>query len=305
MKIAARIELLKKVAHTLAEYDWTEIDLVLEEYGLPTKDRWDRDSYTYCIEMLRRAPAGKLLELDDYLHGATQATLEDIPWKTHDVRVFITHISAHKVYAAQVKMWLSWFGMEGFVAHEDVEPNKKWQRVIEAGLQSCHALVALLHDGFRDSRWCDQEVGFALARKVPVVPVRFDLQPYGFLGEIQSLNGRGLTAQQLAPEVARLLLCDPRTGSLSTERMVIALTRSNSFNQSNAVAALLASDAPLVTADQLRAIRDAQEANSQVTHAWRVEPSLQGIEKKFGIKASKPRVPPLAVPAFDPSEEPF
>jgi hypothetical protein len=50
------------------------------------------------------------------------------------------------------------------------------------------AFVALLTDNFHDSDWTDQEVGFALARGVPVIAVQMDRLPYGFIGKFQALR---------------------------------------------------------------------------------------------------------------------
>jgi len=49
--------------------------------------------------------------------------------------------------------------------------------------------VALLTEKFHDSDWTDQEVGFALARRVPIVAVRLGKGPYGFIGKFQALSG--------------------------------------------------------------------------------------------------------------------
>ena len=50
------------------------------------------------------------------------------------------------------------------------------------------AFVALLTEGFHDSLWTDQEVGFALSRGVPILAVRLGKDPYGFIGKFQALS---------------------------------------------------------------------------------------------------------------------
>ena len=50
------------------------------------------------------------------------------------------------------------------------------------------AFAALMTEGFHDSDWTDQEVGFALARGVPVIAVKLGRDPYGFLGKFQALR---------------------------------------------------------------------------------------------------------------------
>jgi hypothetical protein len=48
-------------------------------------------------------------------------------------------------------------------------------------LRSCHAAAVFLHEGFRDSVWTDQEVGYCLDRRLPILPIKYDADPHGFL----------------------------------------------------------------------------------------------------------------------------
>ncbi len=75
-----------------------------------------------------------------------------------------------------------------------------------------------MHDGFKESNWTDQEVGFAMGRGLPVFSIRFDQDPYGFIGRFQAFNGNGKTVENLAREIfdgehyqfvkAALLICE-------------------------------------------------------------------------------------------------
>jgi len=49
------------------------------------------------------------------------------------------------------------------------------------------AFVALMTPKFHDSKWTDQEVGYALARGVPLIGAKMGLNPYGFIGKFQAL----------------------------------------------------------------------------------------------------------------------
>lgn len=105
-------------------------------------------------------------------------------------RLFLSHLAKHKAEVSKVKQCLTAFwGIASFVAHDDIEPTRAWQDEIESALRSMDAFAALLVDGFKTSNWCDQEVGFAVARGVPVVPVRLGQDPYGFIGRIQGTVG--------------------------------------------------------------------------------------------------------------------
>src|SRR5262249_54560409 len=78
---------------------------------------------------------------------------------------------------------------DAFVAHEDIEPSLEWQDVIEEALKTCGAMVAWLTPDFPTSDWTDQEIGYCLARETLVIPVRVGLDPYGFVGKYQGLQG--------------------------------------------------------------------------------------------------------------------
>lgn len=299
MKLGARIESIKRVSRTLSESHVADIDLVLRQCGLSTTNHWDFDDlYSYCVWGLNGASDETLAELDDYLHSSTQASAMHQPWSASGFHIFITHVAGRREEAVTLKSELSHLGAEGFVAHQDIEPAKEWQRVIEAALLSCHALVALLHKGFRESSWCDQEVGYVLGRGVPVIPVAIDMQPYGFFGALQSLDGRAGIDRELMSKVGRLLLHDPRTGQSLTEAIVATLAHSRHWWQSNMLAVLLADDAPKVTEEQMGRLRDAQRSNVEVRDATRIPSAFDRIAKKFFISEH------TAAPEY-PDEEPF
>ena len=98
-----------------------------------------------------------------------------------------SHISKFKAETAELKKRLELFGVSCFVAHMDIKPSKEWQDEIELALASMDGFVALLTEKFHESAWTDQEVGFAFARRVPIIAVRLGMDPYGFIGKFQGL----------------------------------------------------------------------------------------------------------------------
>lgn len=286
IKIGARVDLIMKAARTLSQRSYTDIDLLLEQCELSTSHWMEGiDQYGYCVQALREAPDTLLRELDDYLHSTTDAVPGDEPWVQAKFHIFLTHVATHKAEATTIKQDFLKLGIEGFVAHEDIEPTKKWQQVIEAALMSCDALVALLHDGFKESPWCDQEVGYVLGRNVPVIPVAFDQQPYGFFGSLQSVRADAYTRPHtLAAEIARLLLTDTRTGTSLTEHLIEALVLSRNWAESNVLAPLIADHTPLITGEQVRRLRVAQDSNTKVGEASGVERSIKRMVERFNIE---------------------
>ena len=115
-------------------------------------------------------------------------TMVDHLWGEGGIRVFISHKAEDKLLANDIKKSFRAYHVASFVAHEDIEPMKEWQSEIERALYSMDLLVALLTPAFSESNWTDQEVGVAIGREVPVVPIRLGKDPYGFIGKYQAIQ---------------------------------------------------------------------------------------------------------------------
>ena len=109
-------------------------------------------------------------------------------WGVGELRVFISHKAEDKILANDIKNSFEVYGVASFVAHEDIEPMMEWQSEIERALFSMDLLVALLTHKFNESNWTDQEIGIAIGREVPVIPVRIGMDPYGFIGKYQAIQ---------------------------------------------------------------------------------------------------------------------
>jgi len=128
-------------------------------------------------------------------------------WGDQGFRLFLSHKSEVKRESAELKVSLRLFGVSSFVAHEDIHPTKAWQDEIENALVSMDGFVALMTNGFHDSDWTDQEVGYALARGVPILAVRMGLDPYGFIGKFQALSSSWPTCAQ---DIVKVLIKNDR-----------------------------------------------------------------------------------------------
>jgi hypothetical protein len=290
MKAAERIDLIKRCADGLVTKSWTEIDFVLDQFGFPTTNEWgfsgpeEESKGAYILGMLGMQKGGhdtELLELEEYVGGKSVDEVADTPWQPGRFRLFITHIAAEKAFAGELKASLAEFGIDGFVAHEDIGGGAEWLEIIRVGLQTCDGLVGILHDGFRESPWCDQEVGIVLGRGRPVVPISIDLLPHGFFGALQAIRGTKRSASQIANDVVQILAKDKRSAPALIEGAVSALEAARSYDQANVLATFLATHAVLVTPAQLERLRDAQKTNGQVTDAWYVEGALKKIEREL------------------------
>ncbi|WP_303033673.1 toll/interleukin-1 receptor domain-containing protein [Bacteroides acidifaciens] len=142
--------------------------------------------------------------------GTVYPTSESM-WIIDYFRLFISHISKNKTSAANLQKALLDWGIHGFVAHEDIEPSKEWVSELYNALFSMDALCAILVNGFRSSRWCDQEVGIALGQNKLCIPINKEINPYGFLGRYQVLKAHNLDARYVAQRIAEIIFADDRT----------------------------------------------------------------------------------------------
>lgn len=77
-----------------------------------------------------------------------------------------------------MKSALTSWGISSFVAHEDIQASREWRDEVEAGLETMQVMVAVVQPGFKESDWCAQEVGYALGRKIDIIPVRAGVDPF-------------------------------------------------------------------------------------------------------------------------------
>lgn len=295
MKPADRIRLIQQLAEQMSTMGYTDTDLILRQFGLPWQESWSGDSYGYAVAMLEQGTDEKLLALHELLFGFSGAPAGDSRpelWHDKPLGVFISHVTANKVYAAQLKTELERSGVGAFVAHEDIEPTKEWVDEIEKALASCDVLVALLSPGFKESRWTDQEVGYCHGRHVLILSVRQGLDPYGFISRYQALQGAVKTPPEIAREISSILLKHPKTAARAAEAMVAAFEDADSFAEAKEKVQRL-QEVVSWTPELLRRIEQASESNYQIRQAWGVPRQVDAIlEANGGGSSSAPTAPP-------------
>jgi hypothetical protein len=188
-------------------------------------------------------------------------------WGDEGYRVFLSHKAEVKKKAAELKARLELFGISCFVAHKDIHPTKEWQNEIESALVSMDAFVALMTKEFHDSLWTDQEVGFALSRRVPIIAVKLGRDPYGFIGKFQALSCRWNAAPT---ELSRLLIKHTRM----LDAYISALKRCSSFDEGNTLSKVLP-DIESLTSGQVHRFVSAFNENNQ-------------LGDSFGFNGTKP-----------------
>lgn len=274
--------------------DWSNaIDTgrVLSAWSSYLQDLEDRREHEELEKLTRRLGRAGLMFRDGAIVKSNEPTFDSRTkgtaiWRTDHFRLFLSHVSTFKTQATRLRAALERFAISGFVAHEDIAPSLEWQRVIERALTEMDALAALLSTGFNESQWTDQEIGFALGRGVAVLSVRRDLDPYGFLGREQAVNGRGVKIGDVAAAIAKALMGHPKTREGMGVALAAALARSQSWQRSRFLVELLEAVAPL-NAEAREIAERGFHANPEVRFATDVPGALgQLIGKRLPDEAA-------------------
>lgn len=285
LSTSQRINIIKEVANRLEPEDWPLIDLTLEQFGLPTSSTWSGTSHAYLIDHVSKGTEAQLVEIAEHLgyvveqSGASVVTDPEY-WQPEHFRVFLSHLSAQKVFAAELQSELLGFGITSFVAHNDIEPTFEWQVEIESALRTCDSLVALLHEDFHSSYWTDQEVGYVMGRGQPVFSVRLGQDPYGFIGKFQGFNGHGKDASEIARELFDAYRLNKQTQARMAGAIIRMFERSHSFVNAKYNMSLLEDLGYWEPEFSIR-VKKAAEDNGQIGSSWGVPERVTALLAKW------------------------
>ncbi len=283
-----RIALKKQIAERLDQEPWSMIDLTLSEFSLATTSDFSGNGQEYVLAMIKKGDDNTLIHLGQHLgikveFSVTAPQVEPTFWPTGTLRIFLSHLSSHKVWAAELQSALSRFGIYGFVAHTDIEPTLEWQNQIERALATCDSLVALLHKDFHVSIWTDQEIGFAMGRGVPVFSVRLGADPYGFIGKFQGFNGAKKEPLEIAEELFNAYRTNKQTQAKMADVLLTLFKESGSFAEAKARIGYLEQLETWEPTFSAR-IRSAAESNSQINGSWGTPARAEALAKKWEKK---------------------
>lgn len=282
MTPSERIKYITEISRRLATENWQLIDLTLKQFNLPWSDQWAGNSEGYIVEMISGAPDDVLVSLSQHVGYKEIFAHPKEPefWVSGYFRLFVSHVSRIKYYATALQNGLSKYAVSAFVAHEDIEPTKEWQDEIELALDTMDSLVALLTSDFISSKWAGHEVGIALGRKVLVLPVRFDLDPYGFIAKHQALQGEEKNTDQIAREIFQILASHDLTKERMSHAAVEKFLKSSSFQAAKDNMTLL-EQCVYFNSELLNRIEKGPEGNYQIEHAFGVPSRINYLIGRF------------------------
>lgn len=311
-----RFHVMSQVIDGLEADTWTfdKTNLLFATFGIETMEQgWNGPSIA---ELISAASDGALIELASVVLGVEPADIasdvtafsDSSSWKQGYVRLFISHSSEHAAFVTEVADELGILGIHGFVAHETMVWSKPWQAQIEQALGSMHAFVVLVHPEVNTSFWCQEEIGWALGRRVPRFAVRMGANPVGFLGADQWPNGVDKSAKEIAAMIAESLVGSADLGELMLGGLFTGLAEAGNYFDAEASAKRIAALGTL-----------SDEKFAELDKIWWSNNQLHGgflptkvMEPFYAANGrpwppSKPTTPaPAPAPAgYDPNKEPF
>lgn len=288
-----RVLIIREIARHLESEKFNVLNMILGQFSIPTSHRGMRSNHDYLIEVLSTATSESLQSLAAHLRlDQPEPAPSSKIWDEGHFRLFVCHLAQHKHEVGELRNFLKNDTTSAFVAHNDIEPTEEWQSVILDALSTADAMVALLHKGFHDSKWTDQEIGYALGRKILVIPVRLGIDPSGFIGRFQGANGMNKPLDQLSREIVGILTRHPLSRKRMAETLVYRFEHSASFAGARKNARDLAG-AEYWDSSLTERCNAAYESNNQISGITGVRGSLEVVFQKWGglgVLASPPSV---------------
>lgn len=217
-------------------------------------------------------------------------------WKENHLRIFLSHQEAYKSEAYSLATTLEPYGFSVFVAHDKIKPMKDWQQEIRNGLRTMEVMLVLVTDDLHKSYWSNQEIGFALASETPIVCVKVgSIEPQGFIGSQQAIEGSLEHIEDVAPEVSRALINEIDQGDRRKEVLIEAFISSVSYFDAMDSLERLKETVDYLNDAQLNQIIEGYARNDQLYSCIGIHSKGKGIKeyledatgKKFEYKDNK------------------
>ena len=190
------------------------------------------------------------------------------------LKAFLSYFTRDKELAGQIKHALEEYGIEAFLAHEDIEPPAKWIETIKAELKACHIFLPILTDNFHKSYWTDQETGIAFNRDKLIIPLKITKDPYGFISQFQALPIDTGTIKPSCHKLLKIIVSNPRLGDLLIDDLITRFGKSGSWSVAAENTELLVSYQDY-TLPQIVDIIEYTIANSQINRSFNAREKIR------------------------------
>ena len=127
--------------------------------------------------------------------------------------------------------------------------------------------VALVTDDLHESVWCNQEIGFAKARNVPVICLKLGATPEGFIADKQALPGDKDHPEKSANEIYKILAEKLGKRDRLQSALVTAFCETPDWNEARRRFTRLDDLVQKLDDNEVAQIKAAYESNDQLHNA--------------------------------------
>lgn len=187
------------------------------------------------------------------------------------IRVFLSYSHKDKGLIGLVKSFLEWYGLEVFIAHEDIKPSSEWEKVIWQNLESIDIFIPIITNNFSLSKWTDQESGIALAKDKFIIPISIAGNvPYGFLNKLQALKFKMKDEDEIDESCDKIIEIIKKEGKFTKaliDSFIKTLPNISSFKQADSKIPFLSTFDSL-TEEQVNEIIKHSIQHRQIHASW-------------------------------------
>lgn len=212
------------------------------------------------------------------------------------LRLFLSYSHDDAVIAGKIKNGLTYyFGMDVFLAHEDIQGGSEWADEIIANLKRTDIFVALFSKNFTLSPFTDQETGAAYVQDKVIVPVSLDgTTPYGFIGKIQAVKVKFDTSSAydsnwtaLCIQIIKAVASEEAFSASVKNSIIRAFATSGSFRMSQAFIPILEAFEPYDDKQVNQIIKSVID-NGQINgEAYKIPQFVEEFRKKHKEQISE------------------
>ncbi|NQU74173.1 MAG: toll/interleukin-1 receptor domain-containing protein [Candidatus Omnitrophica bacterium] len=202
------------------------------------------------------------------------------------LKIFLSYSKHDKKIAGQLKKYFEEHNIiQCFVAHDDIPPGSQSEQEMLKELESSDFFMPLQTINLEASYWCQQEAGFALARKIQIVPLIPDVDgsdPVGFYAKIQ---GAKIKLGDLRGSIKSWLISEGIITDTSEEleKRMLIFEKSASFSEAGINTRSLFELKTKFTKVDIRKIVESTLNNGQILESWDAREYLRA----FFIKQNK------------------
>lgn len=235
-----RAKLAVNVAKELSSLTTAELSLVfsslqIQGFRPETFDPWDVENALY--DFVALIEDDQLSELHSFFTSDGRG--DELPDNRRTnldshLRVFISYENSDKKLAASIGKELEKLGIEYFLAHRDIHGGANWRLELTRQLANVSYMICVIGENYQLKPICNQEVGWALSRSLPIIPIAVTEQikpvEFGLMEQYQFIFHAGnleITAKRV---IENLISITPNKAALA-DNLVQNFISSTFFDQ--------------------------------------------------------------------------